>query len=283
MGKFATAVPRSGRKAAEELLNFKKFSANMAYDLANQEHVKGIYGVKKLLDTARTGIDKAIEQGLEKAGPGLGAQFRNLNATYSDLNQSLRPLLTANEQYKRTANIKVFKDVVDGVLLPGGGISRVGARNAIQTLQDAAADSGLTAAKVLKQQQEDLLIKEAAKRFNPIRPATWKADTLGLTQLSMAAYGMFSQHPALVGAILMGQTLRSPSTTMAAATATRSMWQAKNLVSSMSQERLNQFLSNPQAINSFVTGMTAPTAQYLQTSNQLNQMIESAKQAGSPQ
>lgn len=280
LGKFSGASKRTGRQAAQDLLSFKKIAAERAWSLANSEKAQSLPGVKRILDSSRTEIDKSIRNGLSKSG--VGGLFDEMNATYSNLNKEFAPLLQAAERYKKTGDQKVYEGLLSAFLAkPGKQASK---RFAVDAAIEAAEKHGLKAmSKNLANSKLKVQVGEAAKAFNPLKPSQMKADALGVSVVGMGAYAAATANPALLGAVALGQTLRSPKTAMLGVGLTQAMSKGQAFLSKQTPELLDQFFSSPQAINTFNQAIIQTPLIRNATHEQLMNQIQAVSQGGAPQ
>lgn len=273
LGTFAGGKNRSGIEGAKALLNFKKIATNLSYTLANKEVARGTPEVRFLINNARTSMDDAVFQEFNKAG--LGKDFVSLNSTYNSLSSQFSPLLQAKNQFEKTGNIKAYEPLLSTFLArPGKNAS---ARFAIDDAIVAADSHGLKGlSKELIDDKLKIQVGEAAKAFNPIKPGVWKADALGTSQAGMMIYAAASGNPALAGAIVGAQVLRSPNTARAAIATVQGLSKGQEFVKNMSKDTANKFLSDPKAMNTFLLGVTQAPIVHQQAEEQLNGIIGQA-------
>lgn len=277
---FANSANRQGVAAAKDLLNFKRLAADKAYDLTNQEHVRSMPGIKRIIDEARAGIDNTIYKSLNASGKGAGDQFLQLNKVYSDLSNELVPVLNARERYAKSGDIKVYQGLLNSFLARPG--KQVGTKYAVDQAIDAAEAFGLKdMAAELARQKTAVQVGEAAKAFNPVQTGFSKA-----ANTMQAGFGIYAAQQAMQGdpkwlavAAATG-ALRSPRTPQAAAAVVRSLAKGQEYLSLLKPAERLKFMSDPNAINSFITGVTAAPIIYDQTRQQLNQAIQNAAGGG---
>lgn len=274
MGKFAGSAKRQGVKAADDLLNFKRVSTDLAYDLANTGD-KIPFGIKRILDESRAAIDNEVLQGLNKAGNGLGNAFMQLNKTYSQLSNEMKPILQARARYQKTGDISVYQALTNRFLSRPG--ANVGQKYAIDAAIDAAKAHGLTTlATDLAEQKTFIQVAQAAKAFNPIQPGWSKAANVG--GIGMGAYSVLSGNVPLMAAVATAKALQSPATPKAAVLGLQAMHKGQEMISSMSKSKLSQFLSSPQALQGFINGIGSAPQIYDQTHQALQGQIQQTVQ-----
>ncbi len=218
-------------------------------------------------------MDNSVYSELKRAGQ--HEAFDKLNSTYGRLSDQFAPLLKA--QSKASTDMDYIPLLNTFLSRPG---KTPGARFAVDDLIETANEYGLS--KLAKQAASDKLdiqVVEAAKAFNPIKPGQIKADAVGVSQLGLGMWAALSMHPAMIGAIAGAQMLRQPQTARYVAAP---LYRAQQVVSNMTKKELNLFLSDPRAMNTFMTGATAAPLQSLSTKMQLDQMINQAQQQGQP-
>jgi hypothetical protein len=272
IGQFAGGANRTGRKGAQALLDFKKISTDLSYQLAQQENVKSSFVFKQVIDQARHTMDKSVRAELQRAG--VSKNFDKLNSTYARLSDQFAPLLKAHAKAQTEMD---YQPLLSTFLSRPG--KSVGARFAVDDLIDTANEYGLKeVSEEVSKGKLNIQIVEAAKAFNPLKPGQLKADGLGATQAGVLSYAALSANPALLGAAIGMQVLRSPRTARGAVVTTNALYQGQQMLSGMTEKQLNAFLSKPQAINSFVTGITSSPLVYMKAEGELNQLIEGARQ-----
>lgn len=279
LSDLAGSKNRQGVEAAKDLLNFKRLASDRAYDLTHQEHIRSLPGVKRIIDQARTGIDDAILNGLNKSGAGAGDEFLKLNRTYAKISDELVPVLNARERFAASKDIKVYEGLLNSFTArPGKG---VGTKYAVDQAIEAAESYGMKeTAEALAGQKVAVQVGQAAKAFNPIKPGWAKAaDSIGG---GMAIYAAATGNVGLMAALAGQAILRSPNMTAkpAAWAVTRGFAQGQEFLSRMSASDRAKFLADPQMINSFITGITASPQIQQQAEDALSGMLP---QQGPPQ
>lgn len=280
MTDFANSAERKGVDAAKDLLNFKRLSADTAYDLANSDHVASMPGVKRMIDEARTSVDQSIYESLNNAGKGAGTKFLQLNKTYADLSNELVPVLNAKDRYARSGDLKVYQGLLNSFLAKPG--QQVSSKYAIDQAIDTAEAYGMNdMAEQLASKKTAVQVGEAAKAFNPVKPG-W-SQAANTAQAGLGVYALASHNPAMLAAVAGQAALRSPNTAGAAAATVRGLSQGQEYLSLMSSAARQKFMLDPQAIESFITGVTASPLIYQQTINQLHGAMQNAAQSGKGQ
>lgn len=253
LGKFTGGQNRSGVEGARALMDFKKVAGDLSYKLANSETGMANPQIRMLINEAKTSMDDAVYQGLKQHG--VGDQFLKMNSTYDSLAEKFQPLLNAQKQFQNSENPKVYEGLLNTFLSrPGKNAS---ARFAIDEAIAAADSNGLKSlsAKLLDDKTH-IQVMEAAKAFNPLSPSKYKAVALNTSQLGMGVYLMTHPNPAMIAAALGVKAVTSPAVTSTGIAAVQGLSQGQQMLSQMSKTQLDKFLSSPEAINMFTTGIT---------------------------
>lgn len=273
LGVFAGGKDRTGKEGAKALLDFKKVATDIAWELENADEVKALSGVRDIIARSRVSIDNAALSGLKQGGDNLANQFIKMNKSYNELSDEMKPVLNVVRQYRQNKNDKIFETLL-GKFTSRGGKS-VTEKGAFDGARSVAEQYGLKdIANQITDAQTSVRVGEAAKAFNPIKPGYYKSDAIGTSQAGIAMYALASQNPALLAAIVGMQTLRSPTTARAAAATVQGMAKGQALLDKMTKRELDAFLSDPKAIQTFMTGVTSAPLSYAQTSQQLQQLIQ---------
>lgn len=249
---FAGSAKRSGRKAVEALLDFKKLAADKSWSLANSEKAADLPGIKAILDNSRTSMDRSIRAGLDRAG--VATQFDKLNKTYSDLSESFAPLLNANHRFKQKPDMKVYETLLGQFLAkPGKQVSK---RYAVDAAINAADEHGLTQlSRKMKVDKLQIQLREAAKAFNPLKPTGIKDGKIRAGMGIFAAQAALMGQPALAVALGGGAILTSPALAKAGVMLTNGMSKGQHMLHKMPKDQLDKFLANPDAIKTFTNAI----------------------------
>lgn len=275
LGAFAGSTKRSGREAAEALLQFKKIQSDRAWSLSNLEKVRDLPGVKSLLDKSRLAMDRSVRQSLDKAG--IAGDFDKLNTTYSSLSESFAPILNANYRFKASGDMKVYEQLLGQFTSkPGKNVTK---KYAMDAAIDAADEHGITAlSNVLKKAKLDLQVGEAAKAFNPLADASKKA---GLAQVGMATYGAYMAtqgQPALGTALMTAGVVGSPKFAQMGIYSAQTLAKAQELLAKMPTKQVKTLMSDSRAQEAFMNGVTSGLAQRVQASQDMEQVLQSQVQ-----
>lgn len=274
IGKFVGGANRSGLNGARSIMDFKKVASDLSLKMASTDSSKNIPALKQTLDEARTAIDDSVFQSLKKAG--VGDDFINMNSTYSNLAQKFQPLLQAKAQFEKTESPKVYEGLLNQFLSRPG--KNPGSRDALDEAIMAADSNGLTTlAQNLKDSKVSIQVADAAKKFNPL-PDDSKSKTLTAMQFGSAAYIMAHPEPRLIAAAAGVAALTSPKVTSVGIAAVQGLSKGQEMLSSMTKTQVDKFLSSPEAINAFTTGVVQAPLVRAHAEQSLQQVMQAAQQ-----
>lgn len=251
LDKFAGGADRTGAKGAADLLDFKKVATDLANKATGGEALQGAYDVRKVITSAKAAIDDNVFQALKAHGA--DKDFLNMNQTYDKLSTGFAPLLNAQKRAIAAGDTKAYEGLLSTFLArPKPSAS---ARFAIDDAITAAQSNGLTAqAAKLAAQKNQIQVLEAAKAFNPIKPGVLKAVDIGGGAIGV--YALTSQNPALLAAMIGMKAVSSPTGAKTAIATVQGLSKGQEFLSNLTKTQLNAFMSSPEAINAFTTGVT---------------------------
>lgn len=277
LGTFVGGQNRTGSEGAKALLDFKKVATDLSHSMANTEAARSTPQIRFLINEARASMDNSVFQEFKKHG--IGDSFTKLNSTYSQLSDKFAPLLQAKAQYDKTGNLKTYEGLLNTFLArPGKNAS---SRFAVDDAIMAADSYGLkNTAKELMDDKVKIQVAEAAKAFNPIKPGLIKADMLGASGAGMLSYGVMTGNVPLVAAAVGVNALRSPNMSRAAIATVQGLSKGQEMLSKIPKRELNALMSSPQAMNSFLLGVTQAPVIRDQADQQFQQLLQQAQQGG---
>lgn len=276
LGKFTGGADRSGVEGARSLMDFKKVAGDLSQQMADTEVGQSNPQIRMLINEAKSSMDNSVYQELKKHG--MGDKFLEMNKTYDNLSDKFKPLLQAKKQADGAVGPKAYEGLLNTFLSrPGKNAS---ARFAIDDAIQAADAHGL---KALSQKLIDdklgIQVAEAAKAFNPLSTSSFKAAALNTSQVGMAAYLLTHPNPGMIAAALGVKAVTSPGVTSTGIAAVQGLTKGQQMLSSLTKNQLDNFLSSPQAMTAFTTGMVQAPLVRAQAEQQITQSIQQQMQA----
>ncbi len=225
--------------------------------------------MKQVINRAKSAIDDNVFQALKSHGA--DGDFLALNSTYDKLSTNFAPLLNAQKRAIASGDTKAYESLLSTFLArPSPSAS---ARFAIDDAMAAASSNGLDGlAAKLATQKNNIQVLEAAKAFNPLQSGEKKAAKLGLNAIGIAAYA--ASHPAL-GALAIGANLlTSPKTVKYGIAGVQGLAAGQEFLVNQTPKALTKFLANPQAVSSFIAGITQAPLVRMQSDQNMQQALQ---------
>lgn len=254
LNQFTGGANRSGVDGARALLDFKKVASDLANTAMNSEQVKGMSEVAHIVARAKTAMDNSVFQELKKIG--LDHDFRGLNSTYDTLSTQFAPLLAAQKKAAMSdLGNKAYEPLLNSFLARPSPSAT--ARGAIDYAIQAAKDNGLDMLGAgLEVQKNRIQVLEAAKAFNPLKSSQLKSNAIqNLSQL-----------------------LNQPVVAQKALATVQGLSKAQDMLANMTKSEVDRFLSSPEAMTAFTTGVIQAPIVRAQAEQTMNAILQQATQ-----
>lgn len=273
LDRFTGGVNRTGPEGARDLLDFKKVVTDLSNTLANSEAAQGINEVRFIINSAKASMDNSVHNSFKDHA--LGDAFRSLNSEYDKLSTGFAPLLQAQKQAIASGNTRAYEGLLSTFL--ANPKPTASARFAIDDAIKAADANGLKSlADGLRKSKLDIKVTEAAKAFNPIKPGILKAAQMGTAAAGIGAYAL--NHPEMA-AVMMGiHAVTTPTASKIAVSTVQGLSKGQEFLSKLTKRELNTFLSSPQAISAFTTGVVQTPLVRAQADQGMQQALQQATQ-----